>query len=423
MNAHPNSGWTPSSSAASPAAYPRARIPSRMHEYGYYLSIFYTVMSPALGLSVGLFGAAFLTVVAVLCFIRVGAKARVVYAPLLYPLGCSISSLLVQIVFYGESILANESRSFVTWMLALVIAQSLALRPGFLHRFAVAFFFIGMCMLPFLQVSGASLDVDRFRLDSSVGFSNPNDLAAFFGFCFLYFIIASLETRRLPSRLAYWLAATVSLYVVSLTVSRGPLFAIGVAACVGGRHLLKRGFVPILLLFLVAWFLYLSGLFDQAIASYQGRLTEETGRLLVWPLVLERFWDSPWFGVGIADLGTYVGTKAYTPHNAFLYVALSWGVVPMLFLVAYWWQSGRAALSKAHQSSRDGLFQAPLWVYAFLVNFQLNNTFMAPWSVVILACAMSPEAGQFLRSFQRRLQSAVRPLPEPQVRQPKIDLS
>ena len=95
-------------------------------------------MSPALGLSVGMLGALFLAVLAGLCFVRVGATARVVYSPLLYPFGCAITYLLIQMFVYGESILTNESRAFVTWMLALVIVQSLVLRPGFLHRFAIA---------------------------------------------------------------------------------------------------------------------------------------------------------------------------------------------------------------------------------------------------------------------------------------------
>jgi hypothetical protein len=98
-----------------------------MLEYGYYLSIFYSVMSPALGLSVSMVGAAILAVLAVLCFMSVRAT-RVVYSPLLYPLGCAICYLLTQILVHGDSILTNESRSFVTWMLALVIVQSLALR-------------------------------------------------------------------------------------------------------------------------------------------------------------------------------------------------------------------------------------------------------------------------------------------------------
>ena len=172
-------------------------------------------------------------------------------------------------------------------------------------------------------------------------------------------------------------------YVVGLTVSRGPLFAIALAAVVGARRLLKRGFIPILVLVPVAWLVYLSGLFDQAFASYQGRLTEETGRLqrvaagagalLGLALVRGRSCQS-W------EL-TSQAAQPVTPHNGFLHVGLSSGLVPLFFFVAYWWRSGREALSKARQSSPDGLFHVPLWVYAFLVNFQLNNTFMAPWSV------------------------------------------
>lgn len=412
MNAHANPALASGQSAASPT-YPRTRIPSRRLEYGYYLSIFYSVMSPALGLSVGMLGALFLAVLAGLCFMRVRAAARVVYSPLLYPFGCAITYLLIQMLVYGESILTNESRAFVTWMLALVIVQSLGLRPGFLHRFAIALFLIGMCMLPYLQVS--ETEADRFRLDRSVGFSNANDLGAFFGFFCLYFIIAAIENRQVLTRVACGFGVIGSLYVVGLTVSRGPLFAIAVAAVVGGKRFLKRGFIPLLVLVLLAWIAYLSGLFDRTIASYQDRLGRETGRLGVWPAALERFWSEPWFGVGVSNLLTYVPGRddPVTPHNGFLHVGLSSGLVPLLFFVAYWWQSGKAAMFKGRQLSRDAAFQVPLWLYAFLITFQLGLAFMAPWSIAILAGAMSPgsrppaEAGRRPRSH--RLRSVAQP--------------
>ena len=142
------------------------------------------------------------------------------YSPLLYPFGCAISYLLIQILVYGESILTNESRAFVTWMLALVIVQSLVLRPGFLHRFAIALFLIGMCMLPYLRVS--ETDTERFRLDRSVGFSNANDLAAFFGFFCLYFIIAAIENRQVLTRVACGLGAIGS-YMSSASRLAGDL--------------------------------------------------------------------------------------------------------------------------------------------------------------------------------------------------------
>jgi O-antigen ligase len=393
MNAHSN----PAKAAyplASSSTDPRIRLPSRMLEYGYYLSIFYSVMSPALGLSVGMLGAALLAVLAGLCFMRVRATAQVVYSPLLYPLGCATCYLLIQILVHGDSILSNDSRSFVTWMLALVIVQSLALRPGFLHRFAIALFLIGICMLPYLQVSDS--DAERFRLDRSVGFSNANDLGAFFGFCCLYFIVSGIEARQVRNRVACGLAAVGCLYVVGLTVSRGPLFAIAVAAVVGGRRLLKRGFIPILVLVLVAFLAYVSGLFDQVLASYQSRLGLETGRFRVWPLALERFWSSPWFGVGVSNLETYVPghDDPITPHNGFLHVGLSSGLIALLFFVAYWWRSGRAALFKSREASRDALFYIPLWLYAFLINFQLGLAFMTPWSIAILGAAMSRGSGQ-----------------------------
>jgi O-antigen ligase len=380
---------------ASSSTYPRSRMPSQSLEYGYYLSIFYMVMSPALGLSVSLLGAAFLAALAGFCFRRVGRNARVVFSPLVFPSSCAASVLLIHTLVHGDSILQSNSRNFITWILALVVVQSLVLRPGFLRRFAIALFLLGLCMLPYMNLYGGAGD-DRFGLEGGVAFGNPNDLAAFFGFCCLYFTIAGIETRQLLIRAASWLAATVSLYVVGLTVSRGPLFALAVALVVGARRFLKRGFIPMLLLVLGVGLGYISGLFDQALASYQNRLTVDTGRLSVWPAALERFENSPWFGVGISDLPSYVpgADRPYMPHNGFLCVGLAGGVVPLLLFVGYWWRSGRLAFAKARRSLPDGIFCGPLWLYAFLVSMQLDFVFMAPWVAVILANAMSRASGQ-----------------------------
>src|SRR5262249_40683742 len=160
---------------------------------------------------------------------------------------------------------------------------------------------------------------------------------AWFGFCALYFMIRGMETRRMYVRIVTWALGCGSLYVVALTVSRGTLLAVGLAALVALRRFLKRGLLPILLFVLSIWVIYQSGLFDRAGTSYAERAGEETGRFLVWPLAFERFLGSPLVGAGASNAATYVPErgKEITPHNSFLFIALASGTVPFLFFVAY----------------------------------------------------------------------------------------
>src|SRR5262249_40460168 len=145
---------------------------------------------------------------------------------------------------------------------------------------------------------------------------------------------------------ASWLAAIGCLYIVGLTVSRGTLSAIAVASIIALRRLLKNGFLPLLILCILIWVLAESGMFAQMTSFYGSRANEETGRFLVWPLVIARFLDSPLIGVGVSNSGTFVPLKMHeiTPHNALLFVALTSGIVPLVFFVLYWWRAARGAL-------------------------------------------------------------------------------
>ena len=139
---------------------------------------------------------------------------------------------------------------------------------------------------------------------SQTGISNPNSLGMWFGFCAVYFLFRGLQSRTLIMRAVYWAGALGSLYVVALTVSRGPLIGIVLACVVGLHSALKRSFFPVLSLVLLIWLVNESGVFQQAIDSYLMRGTEETGREKLWPLALERLLNSLWTGVGLEDIPT-----------------------------------------------------------------------------------------------------------------------
>jgi O-antigen ligase len=365
--------------------------PPRFVEYGYYLSFIYGIMGSAYGFSTNLLGAGMLMALAVLCIMSLRSRAMSVCAQIAFPLGCAVSFVVLQILLYHKSLMAEDVRYFVTWTLALIIIQSLSLRQGFLHRFAFITFGVGLLTLPYMRSFMSNLEFERVDLEHSIAIANANDFAAWFGFCAVYFTIVGLEAKRNVSRIPSLLIAVGCLYVIGLTVSRGTLLAVAIAIVIALRRLLKRGFIPVLSLIIFSWTIYELGLFERSAAFYSARATQETGRFLVWPLAIKRFLSSPLAGVGVSNIATHVlGIKEpFTPHNSFLFIALASGIIPLAFFVSYWWRAAKGVLRANAQGLADAPFQIPLLIYAFLVAQQGNAPFMAPWMIVTLSTAIA----------------------------------
>ena len=84
-------------------------------------------------------------------------------------------------------------------------------RETFLHHFAAAALAIGALLLPHLNLRYGGGESIRAGLESGVGFANPNDLAAWFGFCCVYSLVVAVETRRNANRLV-WLSIAMDAY-------------------------------------------------------------------------------------------------------------------------------------------------------------------------------------------------------------------
>jgi O-antigen ligase len=315
--------------------------------------------------------------------------------PVALPLGCAISFIIIQIVVHHASLL-GDLRNLINWIFTLIIIRMLCLRKGFLHRFALLAVVIAIFCIPYIGV-GANDVYDRVRLNSSIAIANANDLAAWLGFCWVYFLIVAIQTRRTMARVASGLIVVGCLFGVGLTVSRGALLAMAIAGLIASRHLLKRGFTPVFLLVVLVGGFWVSGAFDRAIGVYQERGTEETGRLLVWPLVMQRFLNAPMTGVGLTEIGTYVPqfNEAITPHNSFLYVGVASGIIPLAFFIAYWLKAGKGAYRLINHQRSEGPFCLPLYIYTLIIAFLGAGEFMFSWAVVTLT--MVTAAGHLRR--------------------------
>ncbi len=368
--------------------------PPRFVEYVFYLFLLYNMFGPVLGLSINFLGAAMLAVMAAFCTLRLGSRALIVYRALLFPLGCAFLTVVIQVFLHEESVMGSDYlRPFIPWILTLIIMQALSLDPGFLHRFAPTSFCIGLLTLPYLTFWGKGNDVQRAALEEGVAYSNPNALGAWFGFCSVYFVIAGMQTRRTGIRIASWLLFIGCLYIIGLTVSRSALLAALIATVIALRRLLKRSFLPVLFFFMFGWIAYESGLFERIIASYATRGAEDTGRFSLWAVGLDRFLDSPLIGVGASHVQIWLPnhTRPLDPHNAFLFVALGSGIIPLVFFVAYWIQSTRAAFRSYAEHLPDAPFRIPLLAYAFLISFAGNAVFMYPWMIATHSTAIAQD--------------------------------
>jgi O-antigen ligase len=365
--------------------------PHALFEYAYYAVIAFQLLGNAWGLVVPLLGAGMLAVLAGACLIYSGSRAITADAPILFPLACVISFVALQIIVHNESLMGSDCRAFVTWLLALIVVQSLSLRRGFLHRFAVAALLIGLATIPYLTFWGGDDEVTRLAVGGETGLTNPTVLGEWFGFCSVYFILMGIEARRNIALLASWLVAIGCLYITTMTVSRTPLSGVAIAMAFALRRLLKRGFVPILCLLVLSWLIFASGLFDRIGSFYAERGTEDTGRMFLWPLAIERFLSSPLVGVGLSniDIPLPPSNKLVGPHNGFLYIALASGVVPLAFFLVWWIRAAWGAFRANAERLPDAPLLIPLFIFAFLEMMASATSFMSVWHSVVLSIALS----------------------------------
>ncbi len=375
-----------------------AVTPPWFMEYAYFATVTYGSLGTVLGLYVRFLEPALLLLLAVWCLARLGPRALSVYAPMAFPLACALSLLIIQLVVHGESIVPSgviagtggELRVVIVWILGLFIIQSLVMRQGFLHRFALVSFVTGLGLLPFIKFYGYSTTLVRIGLEG-VGRDNPNALGMWAGFCAVYFFVAGIEARRTFMRVAAWLAGVGCLYMVGITVSRGPLLGTAVATTMALRRLLKRGTLPLLLLLGLSWMIYTSGLFEPIATFYAYRGLEESGRGLTLPIAIDRFLQTPLTGVGISHVTLYVPSinRFLNPHNSFLYIGIMSGVIPLAFFLAYWGRAALGVLQARAKNLPDAPFLLPLLVYAFLEAMILDLAFMSNWHMVVLAKAVA----------------------------------
>ena len=269
------------------------RAPSSKTEYAYYCAVIYSVMAPAVGLDIPIVAGAMILVISASCIMQLRSGAKIIYGPIALLLAFAACFFFVQIFIHGESIFDSTIRSYVIWILSLIIVHSLCLRPGFSLRFPLILFAIGVATIPFIGVNGAEGDMARVEIAVQGGLTHPGGLSEWFGFLAVFFAVLGLQARRGLFRIGAWSIAVGCLFIVTLTIERASLFATLLALTVVFRRLLKRGFAPVFALLVLTGVVYESGLFGVAVSKYFDRGFEETGREVIWPAAVDRIFGLP----------------------------------------------------------------------------------------------------------------------------------
>jgi len=358
-------------------------------EYAFYFTVSYTVMGPALGLEIPLLAGALILGLSVICIIKLKSVATIIYGPIALLLACVVSFSLVQVLVHGESILGGNVRSYIIWILHVLVVQSLCLRRGFPLRFPLVLFAIGAVTLPFIGLASGGDEMARVDLEVQGGLSHPAGLAVWFGFCAIYFVIVGLKTNRKLLRIGACGLAVACLLIVTLTVERGPLFGAVLAITVALRGVLKRGFAPVLGLVVLAGIIFASGLFDRALSQYTERGMEDTGREELWREGIARFSNSPFVGVGESNVPMKMGnsTKEAGPHNSFLRFALSSGIIPFALFFVFWARAGWRALFSP-SGSWDDAFRLPYFLFT-LTSLMLGDTGFMNYNAILTTALVS----------------------------------
>jgi len=365
-------------------------------EYLWYIHLVYSMLGQVWGLVIPAVDGVIWLFIAGACLLHMGSRA---YKPVVWGLCTAVLTIAIQVLFYDPAapVARTEIVEFFSWMALLITVQALSARPGFLHRFALVASGIGLACVPYIQVRVVDGVARAWATGTQI--ATPNVLGMWFGFCTLYFVFFGLHcSASRVLRLSSWGAAIACFFILLIAVSRGPLLGLMLGCIIGLRSTLKANFVPLLGFVLLIWLVFAIGVFDEWLDYYFFRAAEQSGRERLFPIAIERILDSPWIGVGLADVAirNSVG-KFINPHNGLLHIALGAGIFPMLCFVRYMAQAiiGAFCIVLKEHSVGESALLPPLVMFSLVEIMILDFSFMSPWVAVAFSLASTQQGSVY----------------------------
>lgn len=266
-----------------------------------------------------------------------------------YPLGSMVSEELINTLKWViPGVLVYDGcrdRNRLKWLLGSLLILFLLMSAQIIRRIP-----------PSSALGGGGADMQRIRLKAcqSVGYSSVEMAVLLAGASWAFFA-TMIWARRRWQRLLLALAAVTMMYATALTGGRAGYVAwaaVGLVFCAmrWRKFLLAAPLAPIVLavLFPAAVERMLFGFGEVAPSGQETINTHElsSGRLVVWPYVLEKIADSPAIGYGrramirtgltnrlAHDLGEFDAFPH--PHNMYLEWLLDNGVIGLIPVAAF----------------------------------------------------------------------------------------
>src|ERR1043166_3856007 len=158
-------------------------IPSRRIEYAFYCASVYSMTAEVWGILIPIVAGLMVVGPSAVCIWKSRALAKQLYTPLACLIGCAISFVFTQVLIHEASLSDQTVRSFVIWILQLMLVYALCLRRNFSLRYPIVLFLIGLTTLPFLTIMPG--EVERTRVDAAFGgnLASLGGLGEWLGFC------------------------------------------------------------------------------------------------------------------------------------------------------------------------------------------------------------------------------------------------
>ena len=308
----------------------------------------------------------------------------------------AISFLIVilQVFVYSVPITSNSIKVFIYWPLITLIVESLIKNNNFLLRFSTVILAIVVVLWP-MRIIITSSNYERIYFQGT-SFDNSNTLALWLGFCCVTFFIYGFIQKKLIKKYILWVLSVIAMVFLFSTVSRGGIVTTLLALIILIPRMRVREIVALsIFVILLSLVPYIQNVFLNSFFDYSQRALEETGRILVWQEGIKIFLNNLFIGIGLENINIFIpelGLRA-SPHNGFLYIALSSGLFPLIIFLGIWLIAiVKVVLGLYHSSSLYVYSKfAALLLYSFVSNFFISEVIFTPWYMAVLSLVIAPK--------------------------------
>lgn len=304
----------------------------------------------------------------------------------------SIFFVLIQYLAHNVSIMATYSRPFLIWPLQTLVVVCLTRKSKFLKHLVTVMFIISIARR-FAVFASIFSDTSFFIEETSVVVERINSVAGWNGFCALALWMFGWRTLSRTSRIVYWSAALVALFLMLEMTSRGALLAFGVGFLLSFLSVpSKFRFISVIGIGFLIVLLSQLTFFSTYIQNYEARLLEDTGRTGLYTQSIELIMDRPFLGYGtrlIGGVGGFIGKSERimkSPHNPFFLLILGSGIMPAIPFAATWIIAFKESI-KNRKKVFESVDLLPLVACAFIFSNLSNTSFMNYWVIACIAAA------------------------------------